>query len=411
MSLLERDGKAYERILDFPLDELSMFLIFLTVALIFVLLMISRVRRNLLWRASVTPLASIIGSGFLVLGPVLVHHFGWTAPVIMLILCLLAWGFGSALRANIRRIGEGQRPDSQLERISAWILSVAYMISVAYYLNLFGSFAVSLTPFNTLEAGRGVTTAVYLVILILGCWRGFRALESVEYQTVAIKLAVIGALIVALTHFTVRAFQAEALLRPVINIGGWEAITLVFGLLITVQGFETSRYLGASYTAPVRVRSMKLAQLIATVIYVLYVTLLTYSITMPQNDVNETEIIRLMGQVSVVLPVMLVVAALAAQFSAAVADTGGAGGLLEEVSRKTVSERQGYVAVCIVGLLLTWVADVFTIIVIASRAFAFYYAVQAYIAAQHARGGDKVVYASMGFVALAAALLGTSVSA
>lgn len=393
-----------------------MFQLFLIVGLIFIVLMAKAIRRNTLWRASVTPLASIIGSGFLVLGPILVHHFGWRAPVVMLILCLLAWGFGATLRANIERIGEdhcadGRRADTQLEYISAWILSVAYMISVAYYLNLFGSFAVSLTSYNTQGAARVVTTSMYLVILALGFWRGFRVLESVEYQAVAIKLAVIGALIFALGNFTWQAAENNALIFPVADIGRWQSITLIFGLLITVQGFETSRYLGASYSAPVRIRSMKLAQALATLIYVVYVILLTYSLPVPADEVSETEIIQLMGQVSVALPLLLVAAALAAQFSAAIADTGGAGGLLEEVSRKALSERQGYFLVCIVGLLLTWVADVFTIIVIASRAFAFYYAVQAYIAAQHAQGPEKVLFASMGFIALAAALLGTSVGA
>lgn len=373
--------------------------------------MTSYMRRNMLWRASVTPLASIIGSGFLVLGPILVHHFGLWAPLVMLILCMLAWGFGSALRANIQRIGEGQLPDGQSERASAWILSVAYMISVAYYLNLLGSFAVSLTPFNSQDAARIVTTIVYVVILILGYWRGFRALELVEYQTVAIKLAVIGALILALAIFSWEAAENGALIFPEVTVGRWEAVTLVFGLIITVQGFETSRYLGGTYSAPIRVQSMKLAQLIATVIYVLYAVLLTYSLPVPTDEIRETEIISLMAQVSVVLPLMLVAAALAAQFSAAIADTGGAGGLLKEVSRKAVTERQGYLVVCIVGLILTWVADVFTIIVIASRAFAFYYALQAYIASQNAHGRERVLYASMGFTALAAALLGTSVGA
>jgi hypothetical protein len=224
-------------------------------------------------------------------------------------------------------------------------------------------------------------------------------LESVEYQAVAIKLAVIGALIFALGEFTWGAAEDNALVFPSADIGHWEALTLVFGLLITVQGFETSRYLGASYTAVTRIRSMKLAQVVAALIYLAYVILLTYSLPVPKNDISETEIISLMGQVSPFLPVLLVAAALAAQFSAAIADTGGA----------VFTERQGYLVVCIVGLILTWVADVFTIIVIASRAFAFYYAVQAYIAAHNAQGREKVLFASMSFTALAAALLGTSV--
>ena len=154
---------------------------------------------------------------------------------------------------------------------------------------------------------------------------------------------------------------------------------------------------------------MKLAQLVAAVIYVLYVALLTASVQVEKGGVSETEIISLMAQVSPLLPLLMVGAALAAQFSAGVADTGGAGGLLEEVSRKMFSERQGYIVVVIVGLVLTWVADVFTIIAIASRAFALYYAVQCYIAAHHAEGHRRLAFGVMGVIGLSAALLGTSV--
>ena len=385
------------------------FIILLIVAITAIALFIPGMAHRPVWRATVTPLASIIGSGFLVLGPVLIHDFGVFAPLVMLLLCVLAWGFGAAIRANIRRIGKWPAPDSQAERIGGWMLTVAYMISVAYYLNLLGSFAVSLTPWNTEFAGRAVTTSVYVFLLALGVWRGFSALEAVEYPAVVIKLAVIAALIFALAGFTWDAASASGLLTPPQQIHGWSAVTLIFGLLITVQGFEISRYMGTSYPAAQRVRSMKLAQLVAAVIYVLYVALLTASVQVEKGGVSETEIISLMAQVSPLLPLLMVGAALAAQFSAGVADTGGAGGLLEEVSRKMFSERQGYIVVVIVGLVLTWVADVFTIIAIASRAFALYYAVQCYIAAHHAEGHRRLAFGVMGVIGLSAALLGTSV--
>ncbi|MEK9751843.1 MAG: hypothetical protein VW338_01335 [Rhodospirillaceae bacterium] len=37
----------------------------------------------------------------------------------------------------------------------------------------------------------------------------------------------------------------------------WRAMTLGFGLIVTVQGFETSRYLGDEYDATTRNRSMR----------------------------------------------------------------------------------------------------------------------------------------------------------
>ena len=54
-----------------------------------------------LWRATVTPLASIIGSGFLVLAPILVYAYGSKAPLVMGALVLGAYLFGSAIRFNI----------------------------------------------------------------------------------------------------------------------------------------------------------------------------------------------------------------------------------------------------------------------------------------------------------------------
>jgi hypothetical protein len=46
-----------------------------------------------------------------------------------------------------------------------------------------------------------------------------------------------------------------------------------------------------------------------------------------------------------------------------------------------VSARQAYLALTVIGLALTWSADIFQIISYASRAFAFYYMLQSAIAA------------------------------
>ncbi len=85
--------------------------------------------------------------------------------------------------------------------------------------------------------------------------------------------------------------------------------------------------------------------------------------------------------VSPILPAMLVLAALAAQFSAAVADTRGSGGLDFELTGGRLSQRQAYAALWLAGLVITWTSGVFDIIAYASRAFAFYDALQSAIAA------------------------------
>lgn len=41
---------------------------------------------------------------------------------------------------------------------------------------------------------------------------------------------------------------------------GWSSIALAFGLIVTVQGFETSRYLSDANDSQTRIRIMKFAE-------------------------------------------------------------------------------------------------------------------------------------------------------
>lgn len=375
-----------------------------------------RLARAPLWRATITPLASIIGSGFLVLGPILAVSFGDMAPLAMGALCVLAYAFGHAVRYNISTLAA--QPDrgpliARAEALAETALAFAFVISVAYYLNLFGSFAVSLTGFDDPVHARVLTTAVFLVILIVGWTRGFAALERLEQLSVGLKLAIIAGLLVGLAvYFGTRAAAGDLITRAP-NTHGWPAITLLAGLIVTVQGFETSRYLGDEYDAVTRVRSMRVAQWVSSVIYLVYICLLTYAINVDDLHLSETAIIDLMQVVAPILPILLVAAALSAQFSAAVADTSGSGGLIHELTRGRVSPRQGYVALVGIGITLTWTSDVFQIISYASRVFAAYYAVQSAIAALSARAqrdhGRMMAYATLTLIGLFAAIFGVAV--
>lgn len=353
--------------------------VFLTLALLFR----PSLSQSSHWRAVVTPLASIIGSGFLVLGPILNTSFGKYAPLAMMLLCAIAYGFGHAVRFNIAHIDRQPFRTSMehiLENVSSWVLAFAYIISVAYYLNLFGSFAVSLTTMNDPGHSRLVTSIVFVFILAVGWGLGFSAMERLEQVSVSIKLAIITGLLAGLTLYFFKQTQAGMLRLEIPTKSGWPALTLLFGLIVTVQGFETSRYLGHKYDAAIRIKSMKLAQHISGIIYIAYIVLLTYAFNSAAFDLNETAIIEMMSMVAPVLPLLLVVAALSAQFSAAVADTSGAGGLLNELSGKKISERSAYLILVCIGIIFTWTINLYDIIVYASKAFALYYALQTLIA-------------------------------
>jgi len=384
-----------------------------TLCLAAALLFWPRLSNAPLWRATITPLASIIGSGFLVLGPILHSSFGLYAPLAMAALALLAYLFGTAVRFNIQRLASEQpRPilANRVEVLASWALTFAYIVSVAYYLNLFGAFAVSLTPLNTPLNAQLAATVVFCAILLIGLTKGFSALERVEQISVGIKLAIIAGLLAGMAVYFADKVSTGALVFSPATVSGWSALTLGFGLLITVQGFETSRYLGDAYDAPTRIHSMKLAQWVSTAIYLIYICLLAYVFTPVNGPISETEIIDMMVLVAPILPLLLVAAALAAQLSAAIADTSGSGGLAVELTKGKIGEKQAYAVLVAIGLVLTWVADIFQIISYASRAFAIYYALQAAIAALScAHPTRKTLFWVLALTGLLAAIFGSAI--
>ena len=380
------------------------------------ILLYPRLANAPLWRAAITPLASIIGSGFLVLGPILDASFGRDALLVMAALCIVAYLFGAAIRFNIRHV-EGKMSDGvirRLENASSWALAFAYIVSVAYYLNLLGAFAVSLTDLEDAFHAKLVTSGVFVVILLVGWTQGFGALERMEQVTVGVKLSIIVGLLFGLGwFFAERAGAGELIVKPS-QIHGWAAVTLAFGLLVTVQGFETSRYLGEEYDAETRIRSMRLAQWLSAAIYMIYIAFLSFSFAPNTIGLSETAIIDLMAIVAPILPMLLIAAALSAQFSAAVADTGGAGGLVAELTRGRMSARAGYAVLVMAGLTLTWGMSVFEIVSYASRAFAIYYALQAAIASRAAvkQGGTPgrvILFGCLSCLGAMIAIFGASV--
>lgn len=105
---------------------------------------------------------------------------------------------------------------------------------------------------------------------------------------------------------------------------------------------------------------------------------------MQKGPVSETAFIGMMAAIDPVLPAVLLIAALRAQVSAALADTGGSGGLLAELARGRLSARMGHALLVVTGIGMTWMFSVFEIIGHASRAVALRYALQALLAARRA---------------------------
>ena len=254
-----------------------------------------------------------------------------------------------------------------------------------------------------------MTTIVLLGIGGVGWWRGLGGLEQLEEYAVSIKLAVIVALLLSLLHHDIlQGFRADGLS---LESRSWvDRLRMLAGLLLVTQGFETARYLSAEYSPSVRIRSMQFAQGISGAIYVGFVLLIAPLLPLlPSGHPDETAIIDLSRHVALVLPLMLTVAAVTSQFSAAVADTLGAGGLVWEQSRGRLPARLGYLLTAGCAIALVWSANIFEIIAYASRAFAVYYLAQTVLALWFAMAELKGAHkwgVTLGLGTLATALAG-----
>ncbi|MBT1065017.1 hypothetical protein KJY73_15605 [Bowmanella sp. Y26] len=368
---------------DFSLLDAS--LVTLSVLLVIWLLR-PAVKNSAFWQATVTPLASIIGSGFLVVVPLLANIAGHWAWLAIIVIVLLSWWLGSAMRYSMQTSSLNQdAPDKWLmglERFADVALAIAYVISITFYIRLMAGFLLTGLDIYSEFNADVLASMVLLSIGFYGLLRGLHGLERLEEYSVSIKLAIIAALLGGLLWQDVQqGYHWHGLSSP--DQPWWQSLCQLGGMLLIVQGFETSKYLASQYPLNVRVRSMSVAQILAGLIYIGFVVLaMPYMGQFVGTQPSETAIITVSAQITLVLPVMLIVAAAMSQFSAAIADTIGAGGVVEQQSRSRINARNLYPVITLFSVTLLWSANIFQLVSYASRAFAFYYLLQSLLAAR-----------------------------
>jgi hypothetical protein len=360
---------------------------------VLVLLWSPVLRQSRYWRATVTPLASIIGSGFLVVAPLLGYTVGHWAFFAMLGIVTLAYAVGAAVRYNIRhveKISDSEHTSGVsdvllkwLERLAKIVLALAYVIAVTFYLELLAAFVLELFDLKAQTTQKAIATALVVFIGIFGAWRGLEKLETLERFAVDTKLAIIAGFLVGLAVVNVHEFASGSWTLARLDVE-WnvETVRKLLGAFLIVQGFETSRYMGHVYSTDERVATMRSAQLLAAAIYLVFIGLASILLG-SFRSISETGIITLSTQVAVIAPFLLVIGAANAQFSAAVADTLASGGLVESATYGRINHRYVYLAVMVLAIALLWTSHIFSIIAYASRAFAAYYAIQCAMAALH----------------------------
>ncbi len=325
-----------------------------------------------------------MGSGFLVSAPLLAGVVGNLAIVCIALLLVLAYLVGAVIRFNIRHFepieNESHGPAQEIAFLSRVVLVAAYFISITFYLELLSTFLLKLVDFHSEAAANSITSLLLMGIGGIGVWRGLQKLESVEKYAVSLNLGMIAALLVGLAIYNLQLVVSNSWALPAVSSDiDFHDLRILLGLLIMVQGFETSRYLGDAHPAEQRILTMRSAQLISTAIYLVFIALAT--VLFHDNLGSDvTAIMNMAAPVALILPVLLTIATIGSQFSAAVADYAGAGGLMHDLTHGRVGTRYAYLFIVMVALALTWSVNINGIIAYASRAFALHYTLQCLVA-------------------------------
>ncbi len=385
----------------------------------FALLVSGPVRNNKSWSATVTPLASIIGSGFLVSVPLLASAIGVWAVVAIALLTALAFLMGGAIRYNISNgepvfdKAEAGHPVKSFEMLSHLALIAAYFISVTYYLVLLAAFGMKLLPGGGNPVlGKSIATVLISAICLVGATKGLAGVEKAEKFTVSANLAAIAALLVSLMVFGVSlpgdySWSAAAAESHPIT---WDRLRFLMGLLIVVQGFETTRFMGDLYSAEMRIKAMKRAQIVSSVVYIVFFILMIPLFPYFTSSADVAAFIDVIERVTPWLPFIVTTGALASQFSASVADSIGASGLVSNATHESISTKHAYIVIGAVAICVIWATDVVSIVTLASRAFALFYSLQCVVAmllAQHKKQTARQAwFGLLALVAFGIAVLG-----
>lgn len=358
--------------------------------------------------AVVTPLASIFGSGFLIIVPALERTVGPWSGLAIAGVCLVAWWIGTSIRHVIRVVeplaasGNLDATSRRIDTASDAVIVVAYVISVALYLRIMAQYVVDyFVPGGSSPAERVIACVAVVLIVLVGVFRGFGGLDLLDRLALGAVLVLVTGLGATLLWHDIGLVQSQALrLPPVPDMGLGQVLLVLGGILITVQGFETVRYLGEEYDGPTRIWASRLAQGIAAIVYVGFVLLATPVMGIGTPRGPDQTLLDITMRVTPLLTLPLLLAAGLSQLSAAVADTAAADGNLRNLWSWMAGPRP-FIVSGVAAVALAASIPTFTIIAVASRAFAAYYALQAVLALRT----SQELLPKLGYGALAAALV------
>jgi hypothetical protein len=369
-----------------------------------------RVQASIGYQATVVPLANIMDVGFIMMSPIIVVLIGYTAPLFMLALCLLAIANGFAISYNIRHyeplIGT-KDPANAIAAVAKWALFGASVVNIAYYAQLMMSLVLSPLGIYTPDRVTAAAVVILLSVAVIGYRWGLGSLNRIGDKTTAFNISAVFAILAAFVAYNIQEAVAGrwdlAAYDPPVDATTFRQL---IGFFAIVQGFEASRYLGKQFSAKVRISTMRRAQYIASIAFItlLASTLLLYSQVRPNAD--ATAVFALSGHVSAFLPWLLLVAAIGSQLSAIVNASSSRSDLLIEATHESIPRKYTFLILLIPASLIVVFTSVTDAVAVASRVFAGYFAIQATLAGFLAvRGRSWLAVAGFAVIGLVMAFI------
>ncbi|WP_440988380.1 hypothetical protein [Haloarchaeobius baliensis] len=351
----------------------------------------SRVQQSKRYQATVVPLANIMDIGFVAMTPIIVSIVGIRAALLMLGLCLLGIAMGWVMRLNIKRfepVADESGLTRTVSRTSQLALIAASLVNVAYYLQLMGAVVIFLIVFpsgieNVLlvfgrdSTGAGVAVLSLVALGSIGYFFGLEELNNLGNKTTAFNLAAVTAIIVGFVAYNLITAAEGTWTTPRYNPPlTTTGLRQILGFFAIVQGFEASRYIGEQYSAKRRISTMRIAQIIATIAFVLFPLTAMTLFAEVQPEPRGFAVVQIAAVASPVLPWLVLALAIGSQASASVNAISSRSAVLLDLTNGRVPKRFTYPALALGALAVVLVTDVLSAVAVASRVFAAFFTLQ-----------------------------------
>lgn len=347
----------------------------------------SRVQNSERYQATVVPLANIMDIGYVAMTPIIVLISGLNAPLTMFGLCALGFAMGWVIRYNIRQyepVSDEKGRLRDIERAGQWALIAASLVNVAYYLQLMGAaiffpFEVGTIDAATVETIIAVGSLVALGVI--GFFFGLGRLNRMGQRTTAFNLAAVAAIIVGFLGYNIFVTLQGNWSLPDYNPPvTTQSAREILGFFVLVQGFEASRYLTEQYSAELRIATMRSAQIIATVAFVVFPAAALLLIAQVRPDPTPVGAVQIGSVASPVLPWLVLLLAIGSQASASINAMSSRSDVMVELTNKQIPRRLTFPLLAAGSILVVLATDVLTAVAAASRVFAVFYVMQCLIA-------------------------------